>query len=384
MASEIRVLEDQLYDADYQNRVLQDKLQRYRQQVNATRIPTPGSVELPVRPYVESPIPTDAPIPTEDPVGPESVEIDSTDLDSMNIDDGVTAGDMDELRDGNLEPKRDEEPEVFDPDSFDPDMFDAGQPMDPEELSAPKPAAPKTPAPTSPARPMPKLGDPQPLQDPNSAAPGFGLPDGDVPTRPTLPRKPQFESLPPPAGIAPPGPRDLDFDPVIPGDIAPPTRNGGDGKPPGQILLPDSALTPDAVPESLRIHPGLTVGVHEDKTLAGATLVVNALDRRGRDVNLNDFEVAAELAVVVLDPELDAADAKIGRWDFSRKEVQAMIAKNKNGGLQIPVRWDDKKPSSDKVIVHVRLRGDDQEMRTEATLDLQPKTAASTWSPRGQ
>jgi hypothetical protein len=174
----------------------------------------------------------------------------------------------------------------------------------------------------------------------------------------------------------------LDFDPVIPGDIAPPTRGGGDDQPPGQILLPDSAHTPDVIPESLRIHPGLTTGVHEDKTFAGATLVVNALDRRGRDVNLNDFEVAAALAVVVLDPELDAADAKIGRWDFSRKEVQAMIAENKSGGLKIPVRWEEKTPSSDTVIVPVRLRGDDQEMRTEATLNLQPKTASSTWSPR--
>ncbi|MCA9138772.1 MAG: hypothetical protein KDB00_18500, partial [Planctomycetales bacterium] len=61
MANEIRVLEDQLYDADYQNRVLRDELDRIRQgdvphapiddgsiyhQPNAQHKPKPGGYDV--------------------------------------------------------------------------------------------------------------------------------------------------------------------------------------------------------------------------------------------------------------------------------------------------------------------------------------------------
>ena len=50
MASEIRVLEDQLYDADYQNQVLQEKLHRYQDKVQSSRIPTPDLDQGPISP----------------------------------------------------------------------------------------------------------------------------------------------------------------------------------------------------------------------------------------------------------------------------------------------------------------------------------------------
>jgi hypothetical protein len=365
MASEIRVLEDQLYDADYQNRVLRDRLQKYNDQVKSSRIPTPDEVGISPHSHRHLPVPSadlidpspmaidpGVPVPTPDP-STDGLGDDSWDTGTPRID-ALDAGLENEA------PKSDSvDSDSFDIDEFDPSMFDAGEPVDPEQIPLPEPDSDNFKS---------KLEAPKPLADPKK--------------KPA--RKPEFERLPPPAGISPPGKNDTKIDPIIPGEILPPAGDSGDENPPGQILLPNSTQTPTGVPEELRIHPMLSVGHRDGQKLDGATVVVTALDRLGRSLDLNDFEVDAELSVVVLDPDREPDQARLGRWDFSRKEVAAMISADKNGGLEIPVRWKETTPTSDKVIVHIRLRGDDQEMRTQSKLDLRPRTAASTWTPRSE
>ena len=57
------------------------------------------------------------------------------------------------------------------------------------------------------------------------------------------------------------------------------------------------------------------------------TIVVNVLDRLGKTVDLERFDVEANLSVVILDPLREASDARIGRWDFSPGEV-ARLTRN--------------------------------------------------------
>jgi hypothetical protein len=391
MASEIRVLEDQLYDADYQNRVLQDRLQKYNNQVKASRIPTPDEIGPSPRSHHYEPVPSKdlidpnpiqydvgVPVPTPD-ANADRVEMDAPQFGQPvdPLDDGLET----ETDGKNTKGDSDSKAEAFDPNDFDPSMFDAGEAVAPEELAIPK-------ADSNRDNFQSKLQDPKPLTDPKALKdPGqMDFPENTSENIPgELPaRRPNLEFLPPPAGISPPGKNDTQFDPIIPGDIGPPASGSGDEKPPGQILLPESTQSSTSVPEDLRIHQTLSIGHRDGQKLEGATLVVTATDRLGRSLDLNDFEVDAELSVVVLDPELESGENRLGRWDFSRKEVAAMIAADKIGGFEIPIRFEDQTPTTDKVMVHVRLRGDDQEMRTQANLDLRERTAASAWTPRSE
>ena len=376
MASEIRVLEDQLYDADYQNRVLNDQLQKYDQKVEASRIPTPD--ELGVAPQ-DSPLaasvgigqPTAIELPP--PAAPGNLESGFPSASPDLSTNGLSSDGFDPMASG-LETESAGVSD-FNTNDFNESLFDMGDPMAPEQLHA-EPINTEPIGSEQAGSSKTDSSDPQPLTDPDT--------DRLQPENPFPRRKPKLHSLPPPVGVSPPGKKDTQVDPIVPGDIAPPSRDAGEEKPPGQILLPQSTQTPTGAPQRLRIHPTLSTGHRDGQKLDGATLVLSVLDRLGRNVDLNQFDVQAELSVVVLDPDRDAAKARIGRWNFDAKQVTAMIAAQKDGGLEIPVRWKSKTPRTDKVIVHVRLRGDEEEMRCQSKLDLRPRTAASTWTPRGE
>ena len=70
------------------------------------------------------------------------------------------------------------------------------------------------------------------------------------------------ELLPAPGGPQPPGKRDTEVPPELPGEILPPSMLDGEPeeKPPGQILLPDSVQNGHGVPDQLRLHPSLSGG----------------------------------------------------------------------------------------------------------------------------
>ncbi len=310
MASEIRVLEDQLYAADYENRVLRDKLERERQRK------TSGRAESSDRPDSGEREPSLVPRPAP-PVEPELVPA----------------------------------------------------PLDPIQRGRP-PAIESLPEMDELELPDVNPGVPTPMIEPPASL--------DAP--------PDVETLPAPGGPEPPGKEDIDPSGVIPGEVLPPPASPENEKPPGQIKLPDAVQAGNGVPSGLRVHRSLSGGYRfENEEVDGLMVVVNVVDPLGQTVDVVDFDIDGELSIVVLDPEREPDEARLGRWDFKGPQIGSLIRSEPISGLHVPLRWKDgKQPSGKQVIVHVRLRGEEDEMRCEQTISVEGKSAVAQWSPRGE
>jgi hypothetical protein len=304
MASEIRVLEDQLYDADYHNQVLQDKVQRLRQQAIES--------ESKVR---KQPSPARA--------APDDNSLRGSASDNAS------------------------EPE----DTFEPPWIEEGELTDPSDL------------------------------------PGAVLPEGPG-SRQSEPADadPSAAELMPPSVPEPPGKEDIELPEVFPGELVPPGSEEDAESPPGQIPLPESIQAKTApIPQAIRIHRGLSGGhqFDEDDQIDGMYFVINAIDKLGKTVDLSAYDIDADMTVVALDPTLEADVARIGRWEFTAAQVRDLIRNDPTSGLHVPLRWQDAAPASDEVIVHVRLRADEDEMRCDAKLTVAAAAAMAKWTPRG-
>ncbi len=328
MANEIRVLEDQLYEADYENRKLRDELERAKGRVEVDLSTPRRSSDKPSASYGPA-VPTPVPL-SDGPMYPHAESYDSFDMEH----------------------------------GFDDTLIDPGQ-----------------------AVPMDRLDNPF-TDDPNRSGPKPGTPKQNTPDS----GKPkQVMPLPPPIGVPePPGKSDTEIAPIEPGEVLPPpSPNGkGESQPPGQIILPDAvkATQPKiSAPEKLELHAGLSGGhqTDNDDAVDGLYLVINALDHRGATVDLEKFEIDAELTVVVLDPAREPSEAKIGRWEFSSEEVSQLIRSRPVSGFHVPVNWQDVQPEGEEVIVHVRLRSDDDEMRCEGRVQVAESGVIAKWTPRG-
>ncbi len=379
MASEIRVLEDQLYDADYQNRVLRDKLEQERAIRSRS---TPERMNDRVHQSYGPPV---DPAPISDPAygGPDYGDSDYGDPDY---------GD----------------PVDSDPAGSDPieSYIDEGQRVDPGELesgttfpefgdessASSDPPTPRDPSDRSPLRdPAGPIAIPTPDPDTDAADTGAGTDQTKQSDRDSVPK---FELPPAPGLPEPPGPDDLLLPPIVPGEILPPPQQGDEPeKPPGQVELPESLqakkkqLAPATEPpQELKIHPGISGGhqFDQDDEVDGLFVVVNALDRNGRMVDLSSFDVDADLSLVVLDPALPPSEAKIGRWDFTSEQVAKLVRSHPVSGLHIALQWQDTQPLGDEVIVHVRLVAGEEEMRCEGRLRVDQSVATAKWTPRGE
>ena len=318
MASEIRVLEDQLYDADYQNRVLREELERCK---------TKPSADCPVPPTSAKPPPAAS-------YGPALAP-----------------------------PVRD----VF---------------KTPDDSQSPEPLIDPVPDPTPDA--TPDSGDEMDL--------GFEteleLPsiDEGTPVEPSLPTDTDApkKNLPPaPGGPEPPSKADTAIPKVEPGDILPPpAKEDGEAKPPGQIEL-DDLRTGGGVPENLQLHAGLSGGYRFEDDSEGMMIVVNVVDQFGKTVNLDGFDIDAELSVVIMDPEAEPDQARLGRWDFPARNIPGMIRNRPMSAIHIPIAWQERHPIAKNVTVHVRLRADEDEMRCEGDVKVTKLNIASGWGPRG-
>ncbi len=297
MANEIRVLEDQLYEADYQNQILREKLQRSKHHSFQSTI--------------DEQYPPAEPAPAADSDLPDDFNIDDWDM-------GADLGDP-----------------IIDNDAF----------------------APREGAVVPPVSP----GD-----------------DG-------------VEMLPPPGGPEPPGAKDLEIGPIVPGEILPPPTTEGEemDAPPGKVDLPDALdanAQPLSIPERLELHSGLSGGhrFDDEQETDGLFLVINVVDQRGHMIDLSQFDIDADMSVVALDPTLEADEAKIARWDFTAQEVSEFIRTAPVYGFHIPVKWQAARPSGDQVIVHVRLKTEDEEMRCEGRLSVSRPATIADWTPRGE
>ncbi|WP_144057401.1 hypothetical protein [Novipirellula maiorica] len=337
IANEVRILEDQLYEADYENRKLRDELERIKSRGSA------GTAESR---HHRSKSQSDygPPIPSPDPMSsgplygvPES--IDSFDLEQ----------------------------------DFGDSLIDPGQAVPMDRLNNPFTDEPG-------GMDAPRSDVPRPNESKRS---------GDNREQPLVDPAPRV--LPPPIGVPePPGKSDTEVAPIEPGEILPPPSSNGKGqpKPPGQIILPDAAEATQeeiSAPETLQLHTGLSGGHQSDNDhdVDGLYLVINALDHYGKTVNLEDFEIDAEMSIVILDPAREPSEAKIGRWEFSAEEVSELIRSRPLSGFHVPVIWQDVEPQSDEVIVHVRLRSEGDEMRCKGRVQVAETGVIAKWTPRG-
>jgi len=346
LTQEIRVLEDQLYDADYQNRVLREELERARRELAQEAPPPPE----------RRPAPSSAP------------EIDIE-----------------------VNPETSETYEVLDPESLsDPSAAEANSDKPPaaappvDEPATDKPGTdepavqPKSETPAPLQDPKPSGAVPAPIPDPSNSEPGMLLP-------------PPVDNQPP-AEPVPPAEEQLRDDPIIPGEVLPPDE--APDAPPGKIeISPDTKTMkfeplpppPTPVPDRLELHDGLSGGhqFDDDHELDGLLLVVTAVDQRGQAMALDDFDIDAELTVVVMEPGKTAPEEAVGRWEFSPGEVRGLVRKAPVDGLHIPIPWRQRVPEGEEVIVHIRLAAAEEEMRCQGRVRLETSVAMSNWLPRG-
>lgn len=285
LASELRVLEDQLYEADYQNQVLRQKLQRDRQRGGDQR-----AVDESRR---------------RESSAPSSGQAGRSGNNSRNNSLGRSNTDADP-NDSDLE-------------------IDLGEPA---------------------------------------------LPPGDLP----------------PVQVAPPRMQDFAPPPIELGEPLPP---GGEVDKPeelpaGQIPTPESArllLPPEArQPVSMKIHPGLSGGHHQDsdQELDGLMIVLTLADPLG-EACTTDFPIS----IVVLDPTQEGEAARLGRWNFTSEQVTAACRDLPLKSLQFPLLWQEARPAGDEVAVFVRvMTPGNKPLETDMMLRFRDGTTAD-WRPAG-
>lgn len=410
---EVRLLEDQLYEADYENRILIDKLRREHNRPPGC---DPDEDQKPGRSRSKLP------------------SVKSLDEDRSSLDDALNSG---------LDDQRNE------------DMF---QPRGKSDTPRKDPIVPeKTPATDTLPRPKP---DQRPNASPSTPKKiDADFPDIDSMIEPgtlidpeelTLPQ-PSADPNPPrmlpaPGGPTPPGTKDLKMDPIEPGIPQPPaTPNGRPDGPPGKIELPPglgmlgglgtnaaSGSHMELRPQQIRIDTTSSeVRFAIDSTVAGdasatsdgdasatsagdasvtsdgVDLVVRADDLHGHPIallgrihdpvkNLQPDTTAkmrplphmpSHLSIVALDPTKTGDEAKLGRWDFDTEQLRELETRSRanqgNGfATTVPIRWNGQAPAGDAVIFFAQLRSGDADVRCEAEVGLKKAPSVAGWLPR--
>ena len=357
MAHEIRVLEDQLYEADYQNRVLIDKIESLKLksaapfhqndvQDSGGALRNRPSIPTPVRPeFQQTPNSNYLPSPSNDPV-----------LDNIKDLDAI-------IDDGQQEPLMPAPPSI-------------------EKLELPAPDSSPSNGKTLPSRSLPvtpdetETGSPEFPKDDNRL--GF-LPESSPYSTQIGRNEPLLAA---PGGPEPPGRNSLIAPPVIHGEMLPPPgKNPEPLQPPGQIVFPSSPEVP--TPEQLKLHSSLSGGTSHQGETDQMMLVVNVLDKNGRPLQLANYDVNADLSVVLFDGDTEQSDStRLGRWDFNPQEVLSLIKDEPVSGFHIPIQLDQLQPQQKVVQAHVRLRSEEDEMRCNGTIRVTRENAAALWAPR--
>lgn len=292
LTGEIRMLEDQLNEADYTNEVLRQKLARYE-----AREPRSSSERMPAE-------------------------------------GGAAEGAGDDELDIRIE--QNGTPDAASDVELD---IDLGEPLAPDDTSGDRDGA-----------------DSDDLPAPRDAYP---------PVQPLPPRAGEFETPPIELGEPlPPG--EPDDDPALP---------------PGQIPTPESArmLFP-GIPATVAIHAGLSGRHHHDSDDVedGIFLVLTVADADGRPIRCEQ-----PVSVVVLDPAQTGEAARLGRWDFTAQEVNEQFRETPLPSIQLPILWQEARPSGDSVAVFVRVMTDaERPLETDMLMEFQAGSAAE-WTSRG-
>ncbi|TWT67561.1 hypothetical protein [Allorhodopirellula solitaria] len=427
---EVRQLEDQLYEADYENRILIEKLRRERKakpqvdELDDRGVSTSGRAADPQK-LDPSYVPAQSPEfplddaagssgsssqspnsareqygsdqPLEDPGQSGATPNDSTD--SLDGDDGLP--DLDSLIDPG---------DLVEPD----DLVDPGELVDPGTLVEPGTLE----------RPIPT-----PEKDPAGGA------------RQSDPTAPDSYLLPPPGGPVPPGASELDVEPIDPGTPMPPGTNDGESEDdPSKIELPGVSMlgglgevvgaTPEIELQPARISiDAATSRVRVDaeqqaklkNTAApddsadeappvmteGVDLTIRANDQYGHPIAvlgrthtptdpLRSPDTASprplpdgktRLSILALDPTKTGEDAQLGRWEFDTEklrelETSSLAVPTSGHGITVPIRWQKKVPTGEAVVFFARLVTEKRDLRCESEIGLKKQPSVAGWLPR--
>lgn len=442
---EVRQLEDQLYEADYENRILIDKL-RHERLPNAGDEdygPSGSGQVIDPRDYDPSYVPADSsdfdrdgstsprsnsksnklPSSTQEragseksrpssqresiPAGPKSSDpkrpsIPAPKPTAKGVDSDLDLPDMDSL----VEPG-----ELVDPS----DLIDPGTLVDPGTLQRPIP--------------IPRDG---------SSTPGKGSAGSSGKNNSSTPG---FQLLPPPGGPFPPSTPDLEIEPIDPGIPMPP--GSMDGQPddePGKIQLPGVSMlgglgpvagsTPkiELQPSKIRIDATTSkvrMTVEEEAKLRnaapgeklaegtpvvvteGVDLTIRADDQYGHPIAvlgrthdpidpLRSQETAlprplpknnARLTIIALDPTRQGDDAQLGRWNFDTeklRQLETSSLSNQASGyaITVPIRWQERVPVGEAVVFFARFESDKRDLRCESEIGLKKQPSVAGWLPR--
>ena len=412
--SEVRNLEDQLYEADYENRVLRDELNACREKKDCpprnvtVAVPAPPEQLPPVasgRVVVPPPVAIDTVDQTPTPVrsDPASPATNTFEPPARVIDAAppLDAAPMDDLGS-----------------DFDPLDIDLGEPIDASQDDlddGTPPSQPKRETIPAPLRDPPARDDSSPRTDKSENSdrdPPRGF-DRDALTNPF-----ENDDLPPaPARPTPPGVETLRPDPIIEGDVLPPPMDPEKGEgPAGKIELPELSRTKQTdgdLAATRRTEPtNLPTGAFDDSAFFGTptgikidprgggrmvdgTAVLDVLivvvDDRERPVDLSRFDVDAQLMLTVIDPAatLPASDepVQLGRWTFDNVQTASLVKDNPSG-FHVPIQFESRQPAGDTVQIAVALRQGKQVMTDTATLPTNADArvaagVAAEWLPRG-
>lgn len=149
------------------------------------------------------------------------------------------------------------------------------------------------------------------------------------------------------------------------------------------VIRPATELVKDQRVVELAFHPGLSRAANfDDRTDDdGLYLVLQPLNEAGQMV-----PIAADLTVLVVDPSQSEGKDVIGRRDYSAREVQAKMQPiGTNQGIHLTMPWNGPNPGGDRVFVLARYTfADGRQVVGEKTIFVSSEGGLKTvWAPRG-
>jgi hypothetical protein len=402
MASEIRDLENQLYEYDHEYRLLEQELESLRHQNAALRaVPSPSTTKRsllspsPTPDYYNQPESTPAPL--EFQPRKQSLPLAPAPQAGAKGQPQEPGSILEEGRSSRQQSPQFEE--IPAPRAG--ERAPSGPAVIPERL-------PNLPPPITPPAANQPGGDPRPAL-PESNLPG--LRDSN-PIDPTLPDlspslkddeiKPD-ELMPPTIEPGVPVPPELpsvtqrtDGTPVAPEDhlemnlsrIDIPNLNSSTQLASNSqikqatIQVATEKVTDTRVVE-LAFHPTLSRAIDMDDRPDddGLYLVLQPKNERGQMV-----PIVASLIIFALDPAREGDAAKIGRWEYSAADIEAKLQPiGSEQGIHLRLPWNGPDPSADRVIVFALFKFDNgrQVMGEKEIFISSDGSHKTVWTPRG-
>ncbi|MEZ6135254.1 MAG: hypothetical protein R3C53_10125 [Pirellulaceae bacterium] len=342
LATEIRGLEDQLYEYDHEYRILEQELASLRRENQRLQSSSTQTLSKPARPPIRS---QQQPLPFQ----PRNGEL-------------FVPGPIEEVM-----PKS-----ILEPDSIQIDPGISDNSTDSTGETAPPASSP------FPASDLPAPGG---SRSGNSSSGDFNaeelLPPTIEPGEPMPPPLPvMLESIQ--AKLAPEDSLEMNLSRIeIPAQL---TGHATDNR--ATISIATEKVTDRRVVE-LAFHPSLSRAANFDDNSDddGLYLVLQPRNERGQMV----AEVAS-LTVLILDPARTGDAARIGQWDYSAEEVRDKLQPiGTSQGIHLTLPWNGPDPKADRVIVFATYTFENGR-QVIGQKEIYVSTTGSTrtvWAPRG-